>query len=823
MSIVITSQKIYNQWTGTGGGGTSFLNQGVTNKIDVEIDFYISWNLTEARLAFDNSDGTISMLNDYDSRTFIEEGFQVDDTITIANSTSNDGDYTISAISEDGRTITVVESMTTENGESVDVHGITPITVVDLYDNFIENAAPEDYTSAVDPNTKMRITAVDVDATEIVHPTNFRARTKYKSWINFDLSDYDTGESTVCTIIGAGITDYKQMFTLNKTLYVTPLYLIDQLSNFTDSVTPDYYKGERSLKYIFKIEGRYTDGTPVADHSVSSTVQKGTGGWFDEANNGRLPEYYVSAISYGFGGSPYDSLNVQGSTNVTMTFKSRTGQFTNTTTDCRLVFFICPDAESDYQLTTDTTLLDNFFFDEVTNAVGAASADGVRYGTARQAITDCTFVYVDANTITATFTFIGGSDLVDYWEGKDDDQRKYVIALSSEDKDVTTTKGTVSNMAKADFNSAFWDKDDTSLFSFVGGGINAFEYPDQGTYGVGSIEGLEGDWWLTRCRFKVYNDPDADGNTPTVKQIKVQVIAYKASNDDFVLEEKLIECESFRKVDDIQQLSVDDSRGFISYDDDSRNEVILERYPTGDTSSTAGYELRYPLILRYENWINAIDSQRLNSDGVNSVPDVAKGIEDVTMKWANYSGVNGWALKFKLTWIITDVTGYDNEFYSSIPIQCNTADQIIWTGIAGLPTQLLEYFDEDETEEIGCLVRNGTTLVRCTWTGDFPDQPTSSGYYGCMLAVRTTSGSIFDQRFASTEIDSEDGSPWSAPDADPSATTSYANGNLRINIYETLGTVTSIVVEGYFDSLYLGETTEEVLILPRLGAKYTST
>ena len=253
-----------------------------------------------------------------------------------------------------------------------------------------------------------------------------------------------------------------------------------------------------------------------------------------------------------------------------------------------------------------------------------------------------------------------------------------------------------------------------------------------------------------------------------------------------------------------------------------RNEVTLARYATGDTATMAAYELNYPLILRYEDWINAIDSQRLNADGVNTVPDVAKGIEDVTMKWANYSGVNGWALKFKLTWIVTGTDGHDNEFYSSIPIEVNTATQIIWSGVAGSPTQSLQYFDEDETEEINCLVRNGVTLVRCTWTGDFPDQPTSSGYYGGMLAVKTTSGTIFDQRFASTEVDSEEDSPWSATAADPSAATSYANGNLRMNIYETLGTVTSIVVEGYFDSTYLGETSEQVMILPRLG-KYTST
>ncbi len=823
MSVVITSQRIYNQWTGTGGGGTTFLNQGVTSRIDVEIDFYISWNLTEARLAFDSA-GTIAMLNEYDTRTFTDEGFQVDDTITVVNSPSNDGDFTITAISEDGRTITVAEAVTTENGESVDIHGTTPITVVDLYDNFIENSAPETYVSPVDPNTKNRLTAIDVDATEVLHETNFRARTKYKSWINFDIDNYTTGESSDCTIIGAGITDYKQMFTINKRMYVTPLYTIDQLFNFDENVAPDYYTGENSLKYIFRIEGRYTDGTPTADHYGSLTTAKGSGGWFDEANNGRLPEYYVSAIAYGLGGDVYDSLSVEGNTEVTITFKSRSGIFTNTSaTKMRLIFYVCPDSESDYQLTTDTTLLDNFNLDRVFSYVGAPAVNGSRYGTSRQAITAATFTYVDANTVTVEFTFTGGSDLVDYWQGKEDNQRKYVIALSSEGSTVTTTKGTISNVARADFNSAFWDKDDSTLFDFVGSGIEAFEYPDEDTYGVGSIEGFEGDWWMTRCRFKVYNDPDADGNTPTVKQVKVQVIAYKTDNDDFVLEEKLIDCSSFRKIDDVQQLSVSDSRGFISYDDDVRNEVTLARYATGDTATMAAYELNYPLILRYEDWINAIDSQRLNADGVNTVPDVAKGIQDVTMKWANYSGINGWALKFKLTWIITGTDGHDNEFYSSIPIEVNTATQIIWSGVSGSPTQSLQYFDEDETEEINCLVRNGVTLVRCTWTGDFPDQPTSSGYYGCMLAVKTTSGTIFDQRFASTEVDSEEDSPWSATAADPSAATSYANGNLRINIYETLGTVTSIVVEGYFDSTYLGETSEQVMILPRLGAKYTST
>jgi len=824
MGVTVTDTRFYNRWTGTGGGGTSYPNQPVTSRMDVEIDFYIAWNLTDARLKFTTGVQTIEMLNDYDTRTFTDEGFKVGDTITVVDSTTNDGDYTITAISEDGRTLTVAEALNSETVESVSIHGVTPVDTIDLSYNMIGNDEAVTYLSKVDTTYRQRITATGVDATDTLHAVSFYVKSKSRGWVNFKLADETTGECDGIEIIGAGVTDYKQAFTITKRFYITPFFTIDQLDNFENNIPPDYYNYGSSLKYVGQIAARFSPDTSVPDHVGTFESDNGNGGWYDEANFGSRPEYYFQSIAYETGGETVDNLSVTDPTVVTIVVKSRSGLFTATTTKVLLSFHLCPDSPDDYQNTPDETMLDNFNFDTVVSLTGAAAAAGMQYGTDRELLSNCTFTRNDAETITIVATVTPNAWLIAYWQTKDDGNRKYAFGFSSDDVTVTETKATKSNVVLCDFNSAFWDKQDTTLFEFNGSGIYCYEYPDTGVYGVGDINGFEGDWWMVKIPFLIDKQSDADGNTPTLKTVKLQVLAVKTGYDDFVLQEKVVQCDSIRKLDGVQQIEIEDDQGLISYDNDPRNIFALLRDDTEDTATQAAFYLQCGIMLRYEWWQSAFDAQVLSENGTNTTPDISKFIRNITQQWSNYSGVNGVSLVLRFTAVVTDNDGNDTEFYSDADITVNTSDQIIWTGASGTPVQSITYYDPDTLELINCLQRNGRTRVVVSFSGsDYANTADASGYYGCMLAVTTSGGSIFTQRFASTETDSEEDSPWSATDVAPSAASSYSNGNLRINIYETLGVITSIVVEGYFDSTYLGESDEMVLILPRLGQKYIST
>ena len=115
MSVKITSVSLTDQFTQLPGGGVPYLNGNVSDRMTATIECYVFWSLENARLTFDSADKTITFWNELDQRTFTGQGFVVGDTFDISGTASNDGSYTISAISEDGRTITTVESLVSEN------------------------------------------------------------------------------------------------------------------------------------------------------------------------------------------------------------------------------------------------------------------------------------------------------------------------------------------------------------------------------------------------------------------------------------------------------------------------------------------------------------------------------------------------------------------------------------------------------------------------------------------------------------------------------------------------------------------------------------
>lgn len=823
MSWTFESQEFENVFTGTGGGGVPFHMVGVGGINRCVTVGYFYRAIEDVRFQFTASDKTIYILDDSEAQSFSNLDFEVGYKITFDGTASNDSEFTITEISEDGRTITVLEAVVNETIESASGYDTTPVTDLNYFYNLIENSESPTFYSKTDTETEQVYTVSNLDATDTIHEVSFRVLTKSRAWVPNVIDVEETGETSEVTIVGGGVVNFRQYFTITHNYKVTPIYTPDLFTNFTNNVAPPYYQNGKSLKYISRIEGRVNPINSEPDHIGEKTNVKGIGSWYNQAIFGRKNEFYSPSINYIIGIKQAFELDVNQSVDVQVELKSVTGLFVAGQTRVYLQFNTCSNDIDDLQ-NTETTLLQNQFVDTANAVLGAAAVNGDNFGTGYQAITDLTFTYVDANTVYANFTFLAGADLIAYWESKSDEDRNYVISLYTDDSTNTETDQSVSNPVLATFDSAAWNKTDTTLLQAAGSGTYGYYYPDDGVYGVGNFALDEGDPVIIEFPFRVYNAPDADLETPTIKSVAFQVLATKAGKDDFILEETVLDCSGFLKLDYVQQLDVDRTRGFISYEDDPRNMVVLTPDDSYDAANYAGYIFRYGFVARYEDWINAYLNQRLMANGTNSVPDVAKEIGSVTQKWANYSGVSGWALKARITIIVTGTDGYDNPFEINSNMTVVAAPDITWAGIGGGATQEIQYFKEDESEETGTIVKEGITLVRTTWTGDYPFDPTiADSYYASMIAVLNNTGSIFDQRFASSEIESEDSSPWSPTDADPLATTSYANGNLRINIFGAIGAVTSINVEGYFDSRYLGNTDEKIHIIPRLGIKYTAT
>lgn len=794
--IVVTNVTYYDEITETGGGGIPFLFGAIGDKIRAVIDFYVKWSVEGVRLSFDGD--VITIANDLDFETdFIAAGFKVGDTIAIEDSPTNDGNYTITAV--EGRTLVCAGAgFTTEIAEEGSIFGTTPVTDVDFYYNLIANNAVETYESLIDKGTQQKYYFTELDASDMSPEDGFVA-TKSWGWVTHSIKEPATGETDDVTITGAGISDHKQSFQIDQ-IFLIPMWMRELFTNYQLNTPPDYLKDGNSLKHIFRIDAKYERNQTVIPHTVSYTENPGQVVWYDTAVNGKRNDYYLESIE--FNGGDSDTLQFEDDTEVNIVLKSRAALFQS---DSKIFvrFVICPMDTQKY-IATQGTMLENLFFDLVNVELDGPAQTGFY-------ITNCEGVLDDPETANITFSFEPSTELRDYMKAQPEGFRAYTFWAIASDLDITTTKDSDHVAVLCKFGEADYNKDNEDLVA-VPEGILCYEFPETGNAAAGDVNGYEGDRVFIRIPFQVETAESAAGVRPIIEMVGIQVVAVKEDEDDFVLEEKLFDTASVRQLLGVQPIDIDETRGLITYEEDPYNFVKVFRNDDYDDGTLAGFELQYGLILRYESWRSPLPLSE--SEGV----DIFKYFENVTQQWSEfYNNGEGWELKLRFRINVRGYDGHVTEFYGDTDITVRTGDENPDEG--PVFTTTMEFISEADPDDIGSVVKEGTTLVRATFNTvtnllTDPMPADTDGFYATMFADIPGTGSIFTSRFASSEIPSEDGSPWSAPAADPLAAESHADGNIRINIFAN-----KITVEGYFNSNNFNVDAANILFYPRIGFK----
>src|SRR3972149_7212817 len=220
MSVVVTSKSFTDEFTGTGGGGVSYLNGGVLSKMEATIDFYSFLAAQNKILTFDAATKTITNSNETDTSSFLDDetllgkGFKVGMIIAVEGTVSNNGAYTITAVEE--RIITVAEALINETDTDCSIFDDTPITALDLYYNLIENKLPESYLSLTDRDAIQRFTVDGIDATVTGTTKHMMISSSSFGWVTNTLTNPITGSTNEVTIVGMGITAHKQKFRIKQ-------------------------------------------------------------------------------------------------------------------------------------------------------------------------------------------------------------------------------------------------------------------------------------------------------------------------------------------------------------------------------------------------------------------------------------------------------------------------------------------------------------------------------------------------------------------------------------------------------------------------------
>lgn len=775
MAFYVTSRKFYDQWTSTGGGGVNYF-QGVTgDKITCVIEGYFKWSVESVRLTFTASTKKISFANQYETKSFLKEGFQIDDDITIAGTTSNNGNFTITEVYD--TYIVVAESVTNETAESGNVYGVTPITAIDYYYNIIGNLEPISFDSKTDKGTLQKYEATGLDAS-VATPVYAVIGTDSYGWVTELLTGAKVDKSDSCYIEGVSIADYKQSFKITQTFICSPLWTVGLLNNFANRKAPDTFLNGNSMRHVAKIDGKFDSNDPFIVHSVIATDTQGRAGWLNQSVTGQRPEYYIESIVYQ---NPYGDVierpEATEVTDFTIVVRSRSDKFVDGTGAPNGTQFIvtisqCPKDIDEY-IDTDTTLLENLRIDTKKFENNASTYNGVNYGTAYQSLTTLNAEYNDAGQITITGK-IDYSDEIKAWLlSKPDADRYFVITVCTQDVATTTTKGIDRVNMIADFNYNTYDTTDSTLFGLKDY-FHVYPYPNTVANESNEVVGFEGDLVYARIPFWI-ETASSNGIRPTAQSLKVQIVGTKTGSDDFILEEKEFDVATIRKYGNKQIINIENERGFILEDGSKWNYANLIRRSDYDTGTKAYFEIQYGFVIRYESWSEVIQEALL------SQYDIANDIEDIVNSWKRYSTGNGWALKLRIT---CDMQGYDtdiNRYYADTTFTIAQAGDTPEAGSTFVTA--LNYYDEDN-EEIAAISQTGKTRIVASFLGDVSTFPSGyTSHYGYIFA-NVPNGDIFNRVMAHSETNSEANSPFSSENLPSnSATSSYSSDNLRLSYF----------------------------------------
>lgn len=733
MAVELVDIKLYDEFTGSGGGGTKYLLGVLGDKITAELTFDVYWATEEVDLIFTAAGDTIER---DDNGSFIDDGFKVGDTI-VTDSPTNPGPFTITAISDS--IITVAEALADESWPDGSVFGETPVTAIDYFFNLIENNAPDDFDSLTDLENAQMYTASGLDPTA---PPATTAMTPVGNSMGWQQSGLTVDIDTV------SFTNHRQRFTVTHEFFITPLFRPDQIQNIRDGIppAPDYFGNRKALRYAAKIDAKFTDMDPEIPHTSDFEMGPGNTGWFDELANGRAPKYELLSITYTDDATAavVDGLQSCRKTNVDIRLSS-VGLFT---AGQKMVLnqMYLPLDSADFINTKDTDLIANFRFDRAFLTEGAAAIDGEQFGTDAQSITDAQAVLIGVNEMKITYSFDPAAAYTTFIGGKDDTNRNYAIFVTPQLEAITTTEEMDRTAVLCDTQEYLCDTDDAALW-VIEDKVKIYKSASLYTDGRDTIEGFDQDQLVARAQFKVASNQASPG---LLTKMEVKIEAEHATEDPVELQVDSFSMADFpADCDDIQEIDLTVPLNYTYDSEDPRNYISFQRVPASDTGVYRFYQMDYPFKLRWEKW--------------RQLAEAAKCFQPATQDWSIYALQSGWSLKMNI-YATVEADGVETLFKHQIDMVVKGRD-VSFDGITvgELITYRMYGSPPYETDLEGQLSINENTLIRASFTGDFSAFP--SGYTAYEGIIRLDSrrvGGINFIRECSSVVDLEDGSPFVA-------------------------------------------------------------
>ena len=539
--------------------------------------------------------------------------------------------------------------------------------------------------------------------------------------------------------------------------------IFESISDFEDNSTPILFN-EGSLTDNFEIEvfPEWNNPNTVIRNDLTHTSRLGNTGWFNENFNALDNDFQVNNLKYfDENGLPLDQLDY--SATVIMEVEVTGIQNLSDISRFNLGFSWLPEDTEDY-FNKETSYHKNLLvntpkkYDDGAFGLGQDTSDDVfegnSFGDAKMNIVaheNIMFTALDETTVKVRARFEPNNEFFNFFEERNDSDKKYVIWVSVADYDLEINFSNRVSLI-VDYNTMIKVVPPAGPLE---GMINKFiEHPrDEYVSGVDKYYGHIEDDVLCRVNFSLDN---------TKKFIQNIVFGYEIENlstgSSYVLQEFSNNTSVFPyDSNGVQQINIDKIRGFKLVNGNNKNFVKVYRNESLDSDDKVAYECFFGSKIRWEDWITrtGVPEEFFNNDLLN---------DGYHNNWLDYLRNNGdYNLNFYVS-ILVEEDGELKTHKNTFELEVNGYDENL-----NITSEHNYYRDSDNTllnvgvdpstgKTLGVILSNEKTRIEITYTNLVEDFDFDKLY--CVISLEIENGpGQFEYRQLSSKWLSEPDNP----------------------------------------------------------------
>lgn len=547
------------------------------------------------------------------------------------------------------------------------------------------------------------------DAT-ITPNADFISLGKNKDWV----TESDTGVTVVFDQFPSEVKNSIK-YTISHDLVITPWFVVGQLANLQNLTIPALLAGDNSLKYAFEIEFRKTlTNLPTSKKAIIENIN-GSVGWFDENFNGYNNQYEVTGVEYkeAVTGNDADGVIVGSGTTAIISVSANDRSFTSSDRVGVYISYL-PDNEDEYTDTNETNLVENFLYDAI-----FADADG--FNVAGSGI----FKALKADVVAGNLEIEVDIEYAVSQYFNLTDESNYVIWIQVEDgtiiagsSDRVAVIADVNNYQQGAFIPDLLDFDYINILQHNQALGSSPTLPLTQWNEDGVV--VEFDFWLDTAKAAL------------MTQLQFSLVAVNTVTGNlFELDNYAINMEDLPVSAGVQEIEIDDTRGYILADGDQFNNVKITKDVLDGTKQH--YIGSIGQKIKWQDWIlnDQADTVFYNKNEPNN---------NLNYKSSNYSNLNDYQIKVLFT---ANLTGLDDLGRAGLGLEQDFSDEFTVLDYdvndSGGITGEIKTFDPDTMVDTGgVILRNKDTLFRAVFSGGI----TSASAWGINRIQQT--GSLGD-------------------------------------------------------------------------------